>query len=132
MSKPPTVKQGCFGEPTGDCRNRATTLCGLCDGYYCDGCIGKHYDAHSKPPAADAPWTDEFNDALACLIEAVESWDSCEIDIAEAEGRVRDAAARAVETRGHVAGCLCISVERMAGSRRAPFRDPRCLPGAKP
>jgi len=49
------VKQGCFGEPCGTCHQDATALCGLCDGHYCDACIGKHYNAHAGKPITDSP-----------------------------------------------------------------------------
>lgn len=54
-----SIKRGCFGcmarnrKPMAD----ATVLCGLCDGFYCDACIGPHYDEHdakpSRPPDPD-------------------------------------------------------------------------------
>ena len=70
----------CFGEPTGDCQADATALCGLCDGHYCDRCIGKHYDAHEAArterhdsPGSPAPlcpacgnlWNGDF--CMTCL-----------------------------------------------------------------
>lgn len=102
----------------------------------------------SKPPTADAPWTDERCEEIA--IEAV-------ADLCSPAARswilsgppkairaiVRSAAARAVETHGHRAGCYCglafcrdfdIHTNSQHDHRNVPHQhhDPRCLPGSKP